>query len=139
MADASRYMLDTNMASHIIRGANEALREKLRATPMADLCISTVTEGELLYGLARKPEATSLQAAVQGFLLRVDALPWDSAAADTYGRLRARLESEGTPMGNLDTMIAAHALAEGCVVVTRDKAFSRVPGLQVEDWSTAGP
>ena len=137
MAEPSRYMLDTNVASSIIRGANEALREKLRVTQMADLCISTVTEGELLCGLARKPEATSLQAAVQGFLLRVEALPWDSTAADACGRLRARLEAEGTPMGNLDTMIAAHALAAGCVVVTRDKAFSRVPGLQVEDWSVA--
>jgi tRNA(fMet)-specific endonuclease VapC len=64
-------------------------------------------------------------------------MPWDSAAADAYGRLRAALEAAGTPMGNLDTMIAAHALAEGCVVVTRDKAFGRVPGLLVEDWMTA--
>jgi tRNA(fMet)-specific endonuclease VapC len=137
MSDAVRYMLDTNTASAIIRGASEGLKARLRSIPMADLCISAITEGELLYGLARKPGAVNLQAAVQGFLLRVDALPWDSGAANAYGQLRARLEAAGTPMGNLDTLIAAHALAEGCVIVTNDQAFRRVPGLQVEDWTAS--
>ena len=95
------------------------------------------TEGELLYGLARKPEATALKAAVEAFLQYVEALPWDSQAAAVYGRLRARLEAQGTPVGNLDTLIAAHALASGATLVTNDQALARVEGLSVEDWTKA--
>ncbi len=129
------YMLDTNIASFIIRGPNPALKERLRAVPMAQLCISAVTHGELLYGLARKPGATALQRAVEAFLHRVDVLPWDDTAAERYGPLRAGLEAQGTPLGGMDTLIAAHALAAGCVLVTNDQAFARVQGLGVEDWT----
>ena len=88
----------------------------------------------MLYGLARKPGATNLQTAVREFLMRVDVLAWDSAAATRYGVLRAALEASGTPLGNLDTLIAAHALATDAVLVTRDQAFARVPTLVVENW-----
>lgn len=128
------YMLDTNIASFIIRGPSPALQAKLRAVPMAQLCISAVTHGELLYGLARKPGATALQRAVQEFLRRVEVLPWDEAAAERYGPLRAGLEAQGTPLGGMDTLIAAHALAAGCVLVSNDQAFGRVAGLGLEDW-----
>jgi tRNA(fMet)-specific endonuclease VapC len=107
---------------------------------MAQLCVSAVTESELLYRLARKPEATALHAAlhaaVSGFLLRVDVRPWDSVVAARYGNLRAELERRGTPLGNLDTLIAAHALASDCTLVSNDQAFARVPpGLRWEDWT----
>jgi len=128
------YMLDTNIASFIIRGPSLALKERLRVVPMAQLCISAVTHGELLYGLARKPGATALQQAVQAFLQRVDVLPWDATAAERYGSLRARLEAQGTPLSGMDTLIAAHALAAGCVLVSNDQAFGRVEGLGLEDW-----
>jgi tRNA(fMet)-specific endonuclease VapC len=134
MAAALRVMLDTNIASAVIKGTSEPLRARLRATPLASACISSITEGELRYGLARKPGATALRAAVASFLRHVEVLPWDSAAAAAYGELRADLEAKGTPIGNLDTLIAAHALAAGCVLVSHDKAFMRVPGLTVEDW-----
>ena len=134
---AGRWMLDTNIASHIIRGATPALQARLREVPVAQLCVSAVTEGELLYGLARKPDATALRAAVTGFLLRVDVLPWDSAVAARYGDLRAELGRRGTPLGNLDTLIAAHALALDCTLVSNDQAFARVPGLRWEDWTVA--
>lgn len=137
MSDGMRYMLDTNIASFIIRGASPALKNKLRSVPMASLCISAVTQGELLYGLARKPDATALKAAVQAFLIRVEVLPWDSETAERYGLLRASLERQGTPLGNLDTLIAAHALASGCTLVTNDQAFMRVAQVQVEDWTGA--
>ena len=137
-SSAARWMLDTNIASHIIRGATPALQARLRSVPMAQLCVSAITEGELLYGLARKPHATALHTAVSGFLLRVDVLPWDSAAASRYGDLRADLERRGTPLGNLDTLIAAHALVRGCTLVSNDQAFARVPGLGWEDWTVAG-
>ena len=137
MATARRFMLDTNIASFIIRGPGEALRARLRATPLPSTCISSITEGELLYGLAKKPGATALREAVASFLRHVEVLPWDSAAAAACGELRAGLEARGTPIGNLDTLIAAHALAAGCTLATNDKAFMRVPGLVVEDWMGA--
>jgi len=132
--EVRRWMLDTNTASFIIRGASPGLKQRLRSIALSDLQISAVTEGELLYGLARKPQATALKAAVHAFLQHVEALPWDSAAAQYYADLRARQEADGRPLGGLDTMIAAHALARHCTLVTNDQAFRRVEGLVVEDW-----
>ncbi len=130
-----RFMLDTNMASFLIRGASAPLKARLLSVPMAHMCVSAVTQGELVFGLARRPEASALRTAVREFLVRLDVLAWDSAAAERYGALRASLEGLGTPMGNLDTLIAAHALATGAVLVTNDQAFRRVEGLSVEDWT----
>ena len=94
-----------------------------------------MTEGELRYGLARLPDATRLPTLVDEFLLRVTILPWDSAAAQQYGQLRARLECEGQPMGNLDMLIGAQALALDLILVTNDQAFKRIKKLKVEDWT----
>lgn len=132
-------MLDTNTASYIIKGNVPAVRRRLVRVPMEQLAISAVTEGELRYGVARLPDATRLQRVVDEFLLRVTILPWDSDAAQHYGLLRAELEREGRPMGNLDTMIGAHALAAGAVLVTNDHAFSRIKKLKLEDWTKKWP
>ena len=102
---------------------------------MAQLAISAVTEGELRLGAARLPHATRLHNIIEDFLLRVAVLPWDSDAAQQYGQLRATLEREGQQMGNLDTMIAAHALALGAVLVSHDRAFARIKKLKVADWT----
>jgi tRNA(fMet)-specific endonuclease VapC len=102
---------------------------------MAEVGISVITEAELLFGLARRPEATSLKTVVEEFLVRVEVLPWDSEAAQQYSRIRATLEGAGEPMGNLDLMIAAQALASGFVLVSSDAVFRRVKGLKIEDWS----
>jgi tRNA(fMet)-specific endonuclease VapC len=102
---------------------------------MAEIGISVITEAELLFGLARRPDATKLKIVVEEFLLRVEVLPWDSEAAQQYSRIRATLEDAGEPMGNLDLMIAAQALASGLVLVSSDAVFRRVKGLKVEDWS----
>jgi tRNA(fMet)-specific endonuclease VapC len=132
---ASRYLLDTNTASYIIKGNIPAVRRRLVAVPMAQVAVSTVTEGELRYGVARRPDATRLQTIVDEFLLRLAILPWDSEAAQHYGRLRAALASKGRPMGNLDMMIAAQALASDLILVTHDQAFKRIRGLKIEDWT----
>ena len=134
---ASRYLLDTNTASYIIKGNIPAVRHRLLKVPMAQVAISTVTEGELHYGVARRPDATRLQTIVSEFLLRLTILPWDSEAAQQYGRLPAMLEREGRPMGNLDMMIGAQALASGLVLVTNDQAFKRIKKLKIEDWTKA--
>jgi tRNA(fMet)-specific endonuclease VapC len=130
-----RYLLDTNTVSYIFKGNFPAVRRRVAEVPFTQLAISTVTEGELRFGIARQPAATRLHAAIEDFLLRVSILPWDSAAAQHYGHLRAALERDGRPMGNLDTMIAAHALAIGATLVTSDRAFARIKKLKVEDWT----
>jgi tRNA(fMet)-specific endonuclease VapC len=129
------YMLDTNIASCIIKGNSPAVDNRLVKIPMAQLAISAVTEGELRFGAARLPHAVRLHSLIEDFLLRVAILPWDSDAARQYGLLRAVLEREGQPMGNLDVMIAAHALAVGTVLVTNDQAFGRIRKLKIEDWT----
>lgn len=132
---SGRYLLDTNTASYVIKGNIPRVRERLLKVPMSQLAISAVTEAELLFGVARKPEAMRLKVAVEEFLLRVEALPWDSRAARHYADVRATLERHGKPIGNLDMMIAAHALAVEAVLVTNDRAFRRLDRLKVEDWT----
>ena len=102
---------------------------------MSRLLISAVTEAELLYGAARKSDSVRSKTAVDEFLLRVDSLPWDSNAARRYADLRAAVEIAGAPMGNLDMMIAAHALAAEAILVTNDRSFSRLKNLKIEDWT----
>ena len=82
-----RFMLDTNTVSYALRGNPPSVRERLRQVPMAQVCISCITEAELLLGLALKPEARKLAELVNQFLLGVAALPWDSAAAKAYADL----------------------------------------------------
>lgn len=132
---AKQYLLDTNIASYIIKGNVPAVRRRLVRLPMARVFLSTVTEGELHYGVARRPGATKLRQIVEEFLLRVTVLPWDSDAARHYGHLRAELERVGQPMGNLDMMIGAHALAAGAILVSNDRAFARIKKLDIEDWT----
>ena len=132
---ANQYLLDTNIASYIIKGNIPAVRRRLVRVPMARVFISTVTEGELRFGVARRTGATKLGQIVEEFLLRVTILPWDSDAARQYAQLRADLERVGQPMGNLDMMIGAHAAAAGLVLVSDDRAFARIRKLKMEDWT----
>lgn len=132
---SGRYLLDTNVASYIIKGNFPRVRARLLTVPMAQVAVSTVTEAELRFGVARKPGAKGLATAVEEFLLRVDILPWDSNAAKKYAAIRAAIEHVGRPMGNLDMMIAAHAVAAEAVLVTHDAVFRRVKDLKLEDWT----
>ena len=129
-----RYMLDTNMVSHFIKGVNN-VRNKVVSVAMSELGISAITEGELLFGLAKKPDAKQLSVIIHEFLIHVDVLPWDSAVAACYGKLRAGMQKKGKVLGNLDLLIAAHALALGIVLITNDRAFAQVEGLKIEDWT----
>jgi tRNA(fMet)-specific endonuclease VapC len=129
------YLLDTNIASYIIKGNFPPVREHLLKVPMSDLAISVITEAELRFGVARLPQAAKLEIAVQEFLLRVGVLSWGSKAAQQYAQIRTILEHAGEPMGNLDLMIAAQALAVGATLVTNDRVFRRLKGLKIEDWT----
>ena len=130
----NRYMLDTNTVSHVIREHTVATK-RLVETPMGALCISAITEGELLFGIAKRPAATRLHRVVREFLRRIDVLPWDTDTAETYGMIRAKLERGGIVVGALDMLIAAHALTKNFVLVTNDQAFRMVEGLELEDWT----
>jgi tRNA(fMet)-specific endonuclease VapC len=133
---SSLHLLDTNTASCILKGNPPRVREHLLRTPMGEIAISVVTEAELRFGVERGPDLPKLRIAVEEFLLRLQILPWDSEAARNYARMRADLEKRGTPMGNLDMMIAAQALTSGAKLVSGDRVFRRVNGLKVEDWTT---
>jgi tRNA(fMet)-specific endonuclease VapC len=131
----SGYLLDTNIASHVIRGDRPWISQRLASLPMEEIAISAVTEGELLYGLARRNYPALLTERVRQFLLRVDVLAWDHEVTRTYADLRAACEARGVPLAPLDMMIASQAVAADAVLVTNDKAFSRVSGpLRTENW-----
>ncbi len=129
-----RYMLDTNTVSHLLKG-HPGVARRMVGVPMASLCISAITEGELLFGLAKRPDAKRLHAAVRELLKRVDVLPWDSATAKRYGQVRADMKRQGQILGPLDLLIATHALAVGAVLVTNYRAFRQMAGLQLADWT----
>jgi tRNA(fMet)-specific endonuclease VapC len=133
------YMLDTNTASYVIKDNPRRVRERMLQVPMASLCISAITQAELLHGVARRPEAKQLPRAVREFLLRIDILPWDCDAAESYAKLRVHCERAGTPLGTMDMLIAAHAIAAGAMLVTNDRAFYRVgQDLRLVDWTQPG-
>nr|WP_298410304.1 type II toxin-antitoxin system VapC family toxin [uncultured Halomonas sp.] len=129
-----RIMLDTNIVSHFVKGL-PAVDARMLAVPMASLCISVITEAELFYGLAKRPQAKRLASTVHEFLQRVDVLAWNSSLTDRYGIVRADLENRGKTLGDLDLLIAVHALDIGAVLATSDQAFHYVEGLQTEDWT----
>ena len=132
----SGYLLDMNVASHVIRGDRPEISARLIALPMSAIAISAVTEAELLYGLTRRGHPPALSERVRQFMLRVEVRDWDRRAAGAYAALRTSCERRGVSLTPFDMMIAAHAIAEDAVLVTRDKAFMHVQGrLRVEDWT----
>jgi tRNA(fMet)-specific endonuclease VapC len=135
-----RYLLDTNTISQLMHG-NPTTLTRLSRHGTGAIFISAITAAEIQFGLAKKPGAHRLSFAAEKLLERVVVLDFTPSTAAVYGTLRARLESTGMPMSPLDTLIAATALEQGqgptgMILVTNDHAFSRAPGLTVEDWTT---
>jgi tRNA(fMet)-specific endonuclease VapC len=127
-------MLDTNMVSYLIR-KHAGVMPRLQEIPISSLCISAVTEGELLFGLAKRPDAVKLRRSVHEFLLRANVLPWDSLVAEEYGVLRAELEQRGKSLAPMDLLIGAHARCVDAVLISNDRVFEHVPNLKLEDWT----
>jgi tRNA(fMet)-specific endonuclease VapC len=132
------YLLDTNMVSYIARRKSPLARARLEAVGHEDsISISAITEAEVRYGLARRPEAHALRAAMEAFLFKVRVLSWGSTEAAAYGELRAKLEAAGITLAEMDLLIAAHAVGADAVLVSHDKAFQHVTSfLKVTDWAT---
>jgi tRNA(fMet)-specific endonuclease VapC len=131
-------MIDTNTVSYIVKGKSPASRTKLANLRSGEIaCVSAITEAELLYGLARNPNRTALRSAIEGFFARIQVLFWGRQEAMVYGALRAKQEAAGKPLGNLDMLIAAHAVSVGAILVSSDKVFSHVSDLTTTvNWAT---
>ncbi len=129
-----KYMLDTNIVSHLIKG-HEKVIEQVTSKPIFDICISSITQAELLFGLAKRPDAKKLHLLVKEFLLRIEIISWNSDAAKTYGKTRAELENKGKIIASLDLLIATHALSNKFTLITNDKAFLQIENLKIEDWT----
>jgi tRNA(fMet)-specific endonuclease VapC len=130
------YLLDTNIASDAIKGNPARVRERLVSLPMRSVSVSAVTQGELIYGLAKRGNPAALSALIHEFLIRVEVLPWTAEVATVYGALRASCAKRGVSLSALDMMIAAQAVTTSAVLVTRDKAFDHVEdGLKLENWT----
>lgn len=131
-----RYLLDTNVVSHIMQGRDAELLARLIQVPVGQVAMSSITLAELEYGLHRKGQPPRLRNALTQVLLRMDVLPWDEEVATCYGELCSTLESRGINLSDFDMMIAAHAVAADITLVSRDKAFAQVPAerLSLEIW-----
>lgn len=130
---SARLMLDTNAVTAIIKDRAKTLNATLNERPS---CISVITEAELRFGLARRAINVDLRRIVENYLATVDILPWTSASAQRYSLLRNELEMLGKPLAPMDLMIVSHAMAEDCTLVSADRAFAQVHGLNLLDWST---
>ncbi len=129
------YMLDTNICSYVLRRRPASVRERFDEAGPEALAISTVVLAELLYGAARHPAGAVIRREIRDFASRLSVVPWDEAAAEHYGDLRAELDGRGRPLGAMDLMIAAHARSRAATLVSNDvRHFARVEGLLLAGW-----
>jgi tRNA(fMet)-specific endonuclease VapC len=130
-----RYLLDTNICIYLIRQKPVRVIEKFKKQPISSIGISSITLSELEYGVEKSSQAVRNRMALNEFLAPLDIYPYNDKAALWYGRIRAWLEAQGTPIGSLDTLIAAHCLSLGTTLITNNTAeFKRVPELKIENW-----
>lgn len=128
------WMLDTDTCSYILRQHSEQVLERLDAVARDQVALSSVVCAELRYGAARV-KSKKLAALIERWLALFTIESWDDDASKTYARIRAVIEAKGRPIGNLDLLIAAHALSRGATLVTNNtKHFSQVPGLRIVNW-----
>ncbi len=129
------YMLDTNICIYAIKHKPASVFMQLQKINPEDVCISSVTYAELVHGVEKSEAIERNRLALSLLLSNIEIMSFDVNAADAYGKIRADLERNGTPIGPLDMMIAGHALALGYTVVTNNtKEFSRVDGLKIVNW-----
>jgi len=129
------YLLDANVCIRILNGSSDALTVRLRETPRPLVRLSSIVKAELLYGARHGSQAAANLRLLARFFATIASVPFDDACAEEYGVIRNELERAGTPIGPNDLLIAATARAHDLVLVTHNtREFSRVAGLQLEDW-----
>jgi tRNA(fMet)-specific endonuclease VapC len=130
-----KYLLDTNICIYVINDRPKGIVERFRKHRLGDIGVSTITTAELAYGVA-KTRSERNRNALERFLLPLEIADFDHAAALVYGSVGADLERAGRPIGPLDLLIGAHALALGVTLVTNnEREFGRIPDLKIENWA----
>ena len=131
-----KYMLDTNICIYVIRQKPAAVVQKFLEHDPNEICVSAITHAELMYGVEKSQFPERNLTALTLFLSSISVLEFDLKAAMAYGKIRAGLERNGTPVGAMDMLIAAHAQSEGITLVTNNtREFSRINDLQIENWA----
>jgi tRNA(fMet)-specific endonuclease VapC len=129
-------MLDTNTCIYIIKKHPPHVLKKFESLSLGDVCISSITLTELMFGVAKSQHQQKNKLALEEFILPLEIMPFEEEAAFHYGSIRADLERKGTPIGALDLMIAAHAQCLNYIIVTNNvKEFACIPKLKIEDWT----
>lgn len=132
-----KYMLDTNTCIYIIKRKPLKVIERFKQTDISQIGISSITLSELLYGVSKSSKPEQNQIALTQFVAPLEILPYDDGAAQCYGELRAGLEKQGTPIGSLDMLIAAHAISLNSALITNNEnEFIRIPNLKIDNWVT---
>ena len=136
MGRVTRYLLDTNIVSYYLRRSLPALEQRINdGLKHRTLAISVITRAELRYGQIGMTPEDRRRSLIDSFFLRLPSVEWSIESADHYGVLKHTLKTQGTPIGDMDTLIAAHALAENLSLVSHNtRHFERIPGLKLEDW-----
>ena len=131
-----KYMLDTNICIYTIKHTSELLLRRFMQHDPDEICISSITYAELMYGVWKSQAKEKNELAVSLFLSPITIIDFDDSAAREYGMIRAELEKKGTPIGPMDMLIAGHAKSVGLILVTNNKReFERVDNLVIEDWT----
>lgn len=129
-------LLDTNICIYLIRQRSPEALRRFEEFEVGEVGVSTITVSELRYGVEKSARPEQNRAALQQFLIPLEVVSFEEEATQKYGRIRATLEKQGTPIGPLDTLIAAHAASlEATLVTNNTSEFERVPGLKIEDWT----
>ena len=128
-------MLDTNICIYIIKNKPSQVREKLHEFEISEVCISTITVSELIYGAYKSQFVEKNLKAIEGFLLPFEIMDYDYKASIEYGKIRACLEKKGKVIGNMDMQIAGHALSLNLELISNNtKEFKRINGLKLDNW-----
>ena len=131
-----KYFLDTNICIYIINKRPAPIITKFAQFEPYEIGISAIVVSELQYGVAKSSQPERNRQRLDAFLTPFEILPYDEAAAQVYGAIRATLEKTGQPIGREDLLIAAHALANDLILVTNnEQEFLRIPQLKVENWA----
>lgn len=131
-----QYMLDTNICIYAMKNKPATVAEKIKELSKDEFCISVITFAELLHGVYKSVNKEKNFKSLMQFLSGVETLQFNAKAADEYGKICAYLEKQGKVIGNMDTLIAAHALSQNLTIVTNNvREFERVPNLKIENWS----
>ena len=131
-----KYMLDTNICIYIIKQKPKNIIERFRQAQVSEIGVSSTTLSELEYGVMKSAKSEQNKLALVQFIAPIEISAYDDVAAQHYGKIRAHLERQGTPIGSLDMLIAAHALSQNSVLITNNESeFKRVSNLKIGNWT----